>query len=63
MCGLVCGAFHEDSNRYDRSTRKSMYAQTNESNWRENCDCAFRHFGHRQFEAEEEEEAEAAAET
>ena len=28
MCEVVCGAFHEDSNRYDRSAKKAhMHAQ------------------------------------
>ena len=63
MCGVVCGAFHEDSSRYDRSARKSTYARTNEGDWRENCDCNFRRFGRRSFEAEEEEEEAEEAET
>ena len=62
MCEVVCGAFHVDSNTYDRSARKSTYARTIEGDWRENRDYNFRHFGRRPFEAEEEE-AEEEAET
>ena len=59
MTGVVCGAFHEDSYRYDRSARKSTYARTNEGDWHENRDFNVRHFGRRPFEAEEEEAEEA----
>ena len=58
MCGVVCGAFQEDLNRYDRSARESMYARTNEGDWCKNHDCSLRHFRHRPFVAEKEEEEE-----
>ena len=44
MCGIVCGAFHEDLNRHDGSVSKSVYACTNEGDWCKNHACNFSHF-------------------